>query len=95
MLSLSKCHESRHSNVLTWIFPASFNRPKTAFTFRVLDDFLLDNLECSTSAMNYYSKLQRMTSSMFPHLVPVVLYLYHFKNITLIKHVARINTESS
>ncbi|KAG1884743.1 hypothetical protein F4604DRAFT_1919247 [Suillus subluteus] len=27
-------------------FPASFNRPKTAFTFRVLDDFLLDNLEC-------------------------------------------------
>ncbi|KAG1839346.1 hypothetical protein F4604DRAFT_1885303 [Suillus subluteus] len=51
-------------------FPASFNRPKTAFTFRVLDDFLLDNLECSTSAMNYYSKLRRMTSSMFPHLVP-------------------------
>jgi len=39
-------------------FPASFNRPKTVFTFRVLDDFLLDNLECGTSAMNYYSKLQ-------------------------------------
>ncbi|KAG1837265.1 hypothetical protein F4604DRAFT_1692376 [Suillus subluteus] len=51
-------------------FPASFNRLKTAFTFRVLDDFLLDNLECGTSAMNYYSKLRRMTSSMFPHLVP-------------------------
>ncbi|KAG1889858.1 hypothetical protein F4604DRAFT_1673395 [Suillus subluteus] len=51
-------------------FPASFNRPKTAFTFRVLDDFLLDNLECGTSAMNYYNKLRRMTSSMFPHLVP-------------------------
>ncbi|KAG2078756.1 hypothetical protein BDR04DRAFT_1124429 [Suillus decipiens] len=42
---------------------------KTAFTFRVLDDFLLDNLECGTSAMNYYSKLQQMTLSMFPHLV--------------------------
>ncbi|KAG1830510.1 hypothetical protein DFJ58DRAFT_719625 [Suillus subalutaceus] len=51
-------------------FPASFNKPKTLFTFRVLDDFLLDNLECGTSAMNYYSKLRRMTSSMFPHLVP-------------------------
>ncbi|KAG2068925.1 hypothetical protein BDR04DRAFT_1129056 [Suillus decipiens] len=38
-------------------FPASFNRPKTTFTFRVLDDFLLGNLECGTSAMNYYSKL--------------------------------------
>ncbi|KAG1722960.1 uncharacterized protein EDB91DRAFT_1255823 [Suillus paluster] len=51
-------------------YPASFNKPKTVFTFRVLDDFLLDNLECGTSAMNYYSKLRRMTSSMFPHLVP-------------------------
>ncbi|KAG1723626.1 hypothetical protein EDB19DRAFT_1645171, partial [Suillus lakei] len=51
-------------------FPASFNRPKTVFTFRVLGDFLLDNLECGTLALNYYSKLRRMTSSMFPHLVP-------------------------
>ncbi|KAG1729910.1 hypothetical protein EDB19DRAFT_1641624, partial [Suillus lakei] len=39
-------------------FPTSFNRPKTVFTFRVLDDFLLDNLECGTSALNYYSKLR-------------------------------------
>ncbi|KAG1892924.1 uncharacterized protein F5891DRAFT_1131426 [Suillus fuscotomentosus] len=51
-------------------FPASFNRPKTVFTFRVLNDFLLDSLECGTLAMNYYNKLRRMTSSMFPHLVP-------------------------
>ncbi|KAG1853038.1 hypothetical protein F4604DRAFT_1933492 [Suillus subluteus] len=27
------------------LFPASFTSPKTAFTFAVLDDFLLDNLE--------------------------------------------------
>ncbi|KAG1862833.1 hypothetical protein DFJ58DRAFT_656749, partial [Suillus subalutaceus] len=40
------------------LFPASFTSPKTAFTFAVLDDFLLDNLECGTSAMNYYSKLR-------------------------------------
>ncbi|KAG1725161.1 uncharacterized protein EDB91DRAFT_1254899 [Suillus paluster] len=52
------------------LFPASFTSPKTAFTFVVLDDFLLDNLECGTSAMNYYSKLRRVTSSVFPHLVP-------------------------
>ncbi|KAG1734387.1 uncharacterized protein EDB91DRAFT_1031141, partial [Suillus paluster] len=51
-------------------FPASFNKLKTMFTFRVLDDFLLDNLECGTSAMKYYSKLRQMTSSVFPHLVP-------------------------
>jgi hypothetical protein len=53
------------------LFPASFAQPKTAFTFEVLDDFLLDNLECGTSAMNYYNKLRRMTTSVFPHLVPV------------------------
>ncbi|KAG1787558.1 uncharacterized protein HD556DRAFT_1246604, partial [Suillus plorans] len=54
----------------TSLFPASFTSPKTAFTFAVLDDFLLDNLECGTSAMNFYSKLRRITSSVFPHLVP-------------------------
>jgi hypothetical protein len=53
------------------LFPASFTRPKTAFTFSVLDDFLLDNLECGTSAMNYYSKIRRLTSSIFPLMVPV------------------------
>ncbi|KAG2099268.1 uncharacterized protein F5147DRAFT_747293 [Suillus discolor] len=52
------------------MFPASFTRPKTAFTFLVLDGFTLDNLECGTSAMNYYNKLRRMTSSIFPQLVP-------------------------
>jgi len=53
------------------LFPSSFARPRTAFTFAVLDDFLLDNLECGTSAMNYYSKLRRLTSSVFPMSVPV------------------------
>ncbi|KAG2073301.1 hypothetical protein BDR04DRAFT_1127297 [Suillus decipiens] len=48
------------------LFPASFTRPKTAFTFAVSDNFLLDNLECGTSAMNYYSKIRRLTSSIFP-----------------------------
>ncbi|KAG1888830.1 hypothetical protein F4604DRAFT_1915893 [Suillus subluteus] len=52
------------------LFPVSFTSLKTVFTFAVLDDFLLDNLECGTSAMNYYSKLRRITSSVFPHLVP-------------------------
>ncbi|KAG1720292.1 hypothetical protein EDB19DRAFT_1836061 [Suillus lakei] len=52
------------------LFPASFTRPKTAFTFSVLDDFLLDNLECGTSAINYYSKICRLTLSIFPLMVP-------------------------
>ncbi|KAG1734787.1 hypothetical protein EDB19DRAFT_1896380 [Suillus lakei] len=48
-------HMFRHG-----FFPASFNRPKTVFTFRVLDYFLLDNLECGTSVLNYYSKLWQL-----------------------------------
>ncbi|KAG1849004.1 hypothetical protein F4604DRAFT_1935084 [Suillus subluteus] len=44
--------------------------PETMFTFALLDDFILDNLECGTLAMNYYSKLKHITSSVFPHLVP-------------------------
>ncbi|KAG2062535.1 hypothetical protein BDR04DRAFT_1040236, partial [Suillus decipiens] len=51
------------------LFPASFTQPKTAFTFDVLNNFLLDNLKCGASAMNYYHKLRRMTTSVFPHLV--------------------------
>ncbi|KAL4067125.1 hypothetical protein V8B97DRAFT_2025227 [Scleroderma yunnanense] len=53
------------------LFPATTKQPRTAFTFHVLDDFIRDNVECGTSAMNYYSKLQRITSNGFPHLVPV------------------------
>ncbi|KAI6143082.1 hypothetical protein BKA82DRAFT_4017826 [Pisolithus tinctorius] len=51
------------------LFLATTKAPRTAFTFQVLDDFIRDNVECGTSAMNYYSKLQRVTSSVFPHLV--------------------------
>ncbi|KAI6155971.1 hypothetical protein BKA82DRAFT_3967208, partial [Pisolithus tinctorius] len=51
------------------LFPATTKAPRMAFTFQVLDDFIRDNVECGTSTMNYYSKLQRVTSSAFPHLV--------------------------
>jgi hypothetical protein len=53
------------------MFPASFARSKTAFTFALLNDFTMDNLECGTSATNYYSKIRRVTSSTFPHMVQV------------------------
>ncbi|KAI6137012.1 hypothetical protein F5141DRAFT_1059940 [Pisolithus sp. B1] len=41
------------------LFPASISKPKTAFTFDVLDHFLIDALECKTSAMSFYQKLKR------------------------------------
>ncbi|KAI6026871.1 hypothetical protein BKA83DRAFT_4050885, partial [Pisolithus microcarpus] len=49
--------------------PSTFEKPSTAFTFSVLDDFLRDNVECGISGMNYYNKLRRVTSNVFPHLV--------------------------
>ncbi|KAG2124304.1 hypothetical protein BD769DRAFT_1301621, partial [Suillus cothurnatus] len=46
----------------------------------VLNDFLLDNLKCGTSAMNYYNKIQRLTSSIFPLMVPVSQFLFSLLN---------------
>lgn len=39
------------------LFPSSFKDIKTVFTFKVLDDFRLENLECKTSAYQYYQKI--------------------------------------
>jgi hypothetical protein len=44
------------------LFPSSFKQIETVFTFAVLDDFLADNLECKTTAQQYYSKLQSITN---------------------------------
>ena len=51
-------------------FPASFDNIKTAFTFRCLDDFRLSNLECKTSAYQYFQRLRRLTNPAFPNSVP-------------------------
>lgn len=53
------------------LFPASFKIIKTTFTFAVLDDFRLSNLDCKTSGYHYYRKLRRLTSPSFPDAVPV------------------------
>ncbi|KAI5981079.1 hypothetical protein EDD15DRAFT_2197779 [Pisolithus albus] len=59
---------SKHLTIVD-VTGVHFVLPSTAFTFSVLDDFLRDNVECGTSGMNYYSKLRRVTSNVFPHLV--------------------------
>jgi hypothetical protein len=53
------------------LFPSSFKQIETVFTFSVLDEFLADNLECKTTAQQYYSKLQIITNRLFPDNVPV------------------------
>ena len=55
----------------TRLFPSSRENIETVFTFSVLDDFLIDNLECKTTAQQYYSKLQHISNQMFPDHVPV------------------------
>jgi hypothetical protein len=51
-------------------FPASFVDIRTVFTFSVLKDYNLANLECKTSAFQYYQKLCRITSPTFLRSVP-------------------------
>lgn len=58
------------------LFAASSLRPKTVFTFPVLDDFLIDNLECKTSGHSYYNNLRKVTSKAFPQSVVVSLMSY-------------------
>ncbi|KAI0915315.1 hypothetical protein AcV5_003820 [Taiwanofungus camphoratus] len=52
------------------LYPVSHRRIKTCFTFKVLNDFLLENLKCKTSALNFYSRLRRVTNPVFPQAVP-------------------------
>jgi len=68
----------RHEQLLqAGLFPSSFEEPETAFTFMVLDDYLIENLECKTTGQQYYSKLQSLTNRMFPHHVPVCIIAFH------------------
>lgn len=53
------------------LFPATFRNPRTAFTFRVLEEFHLDNLECKTTPNQFFNRLRRLTSDEFPNSVPV------------------------
>ncbi|EAU83280.2 hypothetical protein CC1G_13152 [Coprinopsis cinerea okayama7 len=54
----------------TDLYPTSYKEARSAFTFELLDDYILQNLECHTSAFHYYSKLRRLTNKAFPKTVP-------------------------
>jgi hypothetical protein len=53
------------------LFPCSSRRPRTVFTFDVLDYFHIDAMECKTAAQSFYNKIRRLTNNAFPHMVPV------------------------
>ena len=52
------------------LLPSSFKDIRTVFTIACLDDFLLANVECKTSAYQYYQKLRRRTNPGNPTTVP-------------------------
>jgi hypothetical protein len=78
------------------LFPSSLKQIETVFTFAVLDDFLLDNLECKTTAQQYYSKLQHITNQMFPDRVPVCQHVlqpyFHDMSLLMLLHRTCINS---
>jgi CxC2 like cysteine cluster associated with KDZ transposases len=53
------------------LFPSTFNRPESAFTFDLLDYYGIDAMECKTSAQSFFQKLRRVTNNAFPDEVPV------------------------
>ncbi|KIJ58482.1 hypothetical protein HYDPIDRAFT_62169, partial [Hydnomerulius pinastri MD-312] len=63
--------EERHLQLLrAQLFPSTVTRPQSAFSFEVLDHFLIDALECKTSAMSFYQKLRRLTNNACPDSLP-------------------------
>ncbi|KAG6325885.1 hypothetical protein ID866_13204, partial [Astraeus odoratus] len=48
-------------------YPASQKSPCMVFTFQVLDDFRIENLECKIPAFDYSQKLRTIAYLTFPH----------------------------
>jgi hypothetical protein len=81
MHNMAWCHcpgsNPQHLQLLrAGLFPASSTWPRTVFTFEVLDHFLIDALECKTSARSFFEKLTWLTNNAFPDTVPVSESLY-------------------
>ncbi|KAF8261272.1 hypothetical protein EI94DRAFT_1773466 [Lactarius quietus] len=74
-IGVSWCHCSgapKHKMqlMMSGLFLATSHNPKTAFTFHVLEDFHLDNLECKTTPNQFFSHQRRLTNDEFPNTVP-------------------------
>ncbi|KAH8079451.1 hypothetical protein BXZ70DRAFT_901686, partial [Cristinia sonorae] len=64
-----RCEPLDRQCIAAGLYPASQRRVRTVFTQQVLDDCILDRVECKTTTHNYFAKLRRLTSDTFPHLV--------------------------
>ncbi|KAH6911905.1 hypothetical protein BKA70DRAFT_1370410 [Coprinopsis sp. MPI-PUGE-AT-0042] len=52
------------------LYPSTHRDVRTAFTFELLDYYLLDTLECYTSSLHFYTKIRRVTNEVFPKSAP-------------------------
>jgi hypothetical protein len=53
------------------LYPASVQYPKTVFTFRLLQYYGIDTLECGATASSFMTKLKRLTNPHHPQTVAV------------------------
>ena len=53
------------------LYPGSSHSPQTAFTFRLLDYYHMDSMECNTTSQSFCTKLRRLTNKYHPDQVPV------------------------
>ncbi|KAJ7453372.1 hypothetical protein B0H11DRAFT_1741449 [Mycena galericulata] len=80
-------------------YPATSDRPSTAFTFNVLDEFAIDTLECKTAALSFLSKLRRLTNPVFPLSTPNVYAAFircsrQWRNLTALKRAGVLHTQN-
>jgi len=76
------------------LFSASVIRPKTAFTFDVLDHFYMDAMECKTAGLSFFQKLRRFTNNAAPASIPVGLHHPSITLVSLLMGSFRTGTES-
>lgn len=77
------------------LYPSSYNIPRTAFTFNLLDDFQNHNLVCKTSAHNYFTLLRRKTNNVFPAMIAVRFHIEYFDLMFILIQFFRTAIESS
>jgi hypothetical protein len=70
------CGCKRHTSVpilllQMGLYPGTVKEPSTSFTFRCLEYFHVDSMECRTSASNFINKIRRLTNNTFPMKTPV------------------------
>ena len=61
------------------LYPASWKRPRTAFTLHVLRSYHLLSLQSQISALDYFTYLKRTTDNVAPDSVPVSV--CHYRNV--------------